>query len=93
MAGKIIGLKKAVTEFRNCPPGFHVEIWGGMDEHGDVLIWTSEYLSQNSWTINHADGEHRLDNIAMEVMAESETNCSMTAALKGAVSAVFGVDA
>lgn len=49
---KVIGVRKAASDYIHVPRGFHVEIWCDKTENGDIEVYTSEYLSQNSWTIN-----------------------------------------
>lgn len=58
---KIVGAKKAAGAIRNCPKGFHVEVWSYMDGK-TVQIYTTDYLTQNSWTINHAEGHRCISN-------------------------------
>lgn len=42
----------------------------GFDEADDFIeMWTSEYLSQNSWTVNHGADERRVDVEAREIQA------------------------
>lgn len=89
MARKILGIRSAVSDLKSTPYGFHQEVWGWETEKGDIQLYTSEYLSQNSWTINHPEGEHRLDCIMRELMDDDE-DMSMTEALKRAVAQVFG---
>lgn len=83
MKMKTIGIKRVVGEYKRVPYGFHVEIWGRMRRSGDVEVWTTDYLSQNCWTINHREDEHKLDGLMREYMEED--GLSMTDALKKAV--------
>lgn len=46
----IKNLRRTVSEYKNVPKGFHVEVWSSMNHKGEVELWTSEYLTQNSWT-------------------------------------------
>ncbi len=91
MVGKIVGIRKAVGEYRNVPKGFHVEIWSEKVGN-DVHVWTSEYLSQNSWTVNHPTSEKRLDPTVYDILENAlyagET-MSMTAAIKEAVRQIW----
>ncbi len=70
MKARVRGARNVATEMRHVPRGFHVEVWSYKDEKGDVQLYTSEYLSQNSWTINHPEGERRLDEHIYDVRVE-----------------------
>lgn len=55
---KVYNFKKVVSERSHVPYGFHVETWAIIDrEYNAIILYTSDYLSQNSWTINHGDNE------------------------------------
>lgn len=57
---KVFNFRKVIREHTNVPYGFHVETWGVVDrEKKTIELYTSEYLSQNSWTVNHDDNEIR----------------------------------
>lgn len=91
---KIIGIRTVVSDLKNTPRGFHQEVWGWQDDAGNVHLYTSEYLSQNCWTANHDEGEHRVDGIMREIMHDDEYDgikTSMTEALKRAVAQVWGI--
>lgn len=93
MARKILGIRKVVSELKTTPHGSHQEVWDWETENGDIQLYTSEYLSQNCWTINHAEGEHRVDGIMREIMRYDEYDgirTSMTEAIKRAVAEIFG---
>lgn len=47
---KIIGLKRAVNDILWAPRGYHCEIWAKRIDANTVEVWTSEYLTANSWT-------------------------------------------
>jgi hypothetical protein len=47
---KVIGVRKAASNYIHCPKGFHVEIWCNLNKEGDIEVWTSELLTCNSWT-------------------------------------------
>lgn len=85
---KVVGIRNAVSDIKNVPKGFHVEVWSEKVDN-IITVWTSEYLSQNSWTINHHKSEHRLDVIAREIREYEDV--SMTEALKQAVRQVYEV--
>ena len=94
MARKILGIRSAVSDLKSTPYGFHQEVWGWETEKGDIQLYTSEYLSQNSWTINHDEGEHRVDGIMREIMHDDEYDgikTSMTEAIRRAVAQVWGI--
>lgn len=55
---KVYNFQKVVSESENVPYGFHVETWGIVDrDKKEIVLYTSDYLSQNSWTTNHPDNE------------------------------------
>ena len=87
MARKILGIRKVVSEVRAVPHGFHVEIWGYKTEQGDIQLYTSEYLSQNSWTIGHDEGEVDITLRVYTVM--DWDGVSMTEAIKRTVAEVW----
>ncbi len=89
---KVHGLRKAVGELLRCPKGFHMEVWSEKRRDGSIEIWTSEYLSQNSWTVNHPEGERCLSPAIREMEEEAcieGIRLSMTAVLKDAVDRVW----
>ena len=47
---KVVGLKKAVNDMKWAPKGWHCEIWAKRIDADTVEVWTSEYLTANSWT-------------------------------------------
>lgn len=90
---RIIGLRDVVSDLLHCPPGMHHEVWSELD--GDaVRIWTSEYLSQNSWTTGHPESERELTGTINEIRERARwdgENVSMTGAVRRAVADVWGV--
>ena len=87
---KIIGIRKAVQDIKGVPKGFHVEVWSEKNEKGDVEVWTSEYLSQNSWTINHPASHKRLDGLMSQVYMMEDGDISITEQIRRAVAEVYG---
>ena len=87
---KIIGIKQAVQDIKGVPKGFHVEVWSEKNEKGDVEVWTSEYLSQNSWTINHPASHKRLDGLMSQVYMMENGEVSVTEQIRRAVAEVYG---
>lgn len=85
---KIVGLKKAVGEFLSTPRGWHVEIWAYVKD-GTIQVYTSDLLSDNSWTVGHDDDEIRLDN-RDGVVYPVGNGMSWTQALRDEIDAVFG---
>lgn len=88
---KVIGIRNAVRDINRVPAGFHVEVWSRL-EGGKVRIWTSEYLSDNSWTVGHDADEHELD--WREEIGRAEyfgESISKTEALRRAVARVYEV--
>lgn len=85
---KIIGIRKVVSELKNTPHGFHQEVWGWQDEAGNIQLYTSEYLSQNSWTVNHDEGEYEISRLMYAIM--DLDNVSMTEAIRRAVAEIWG---
>lgn len=83
---RILGLKKAVGEIKGVPEGFHVEVWSELRGEGEVAVWTTEYLSSNSWTINHEMSERRLDAVMREI---DDGHMSLTEQIRRAVSRVW----
>ncbi len=65
---KVYGVRGVVSELLHCPQGFHREVWGEMNEDGEVEIWTSQLLSQNTWTINHPENEKSLFGVIHEIL-------------------------
>lgn len=70
MKARIRQVRRTAAEMRQCPRGFHVEVWSYKDEKGDVVLYTSDYLSQNMWTINHPPEERQLDEHIYDVRVE-----------------------
>ena len=87
---KIIGIRKAVQDIKGVPKGFHVEVWSEKNERGDVEVWTSEYLSQNSWTINHPASHKCLDGLMSQVYMMENGEVSVTEQIRRAVAEVYG---
>lgn len=87
---KIIGIRKAVQDIKGVPKGFHVEVWSERNEKGDVEVWTSEYLSQNSWTTNHPVSQKCLDRYMSEVYMMEDEDISLTEQIRRAVAEVYG---
>lgn len=87
---KIIGIRKAVQDIKGVPKGFHVEVWSERNEKGDVEVWTSEYLSQNSWTTNHPINQKCLDRFMSEVYMMEDGEVSVTEQIRRAVAEVYG---
>lgn len=58
---RVYNFQKVIRERANVPRGFHVETWGTVDrEEKTIELYTSDYLSENSWTVNHdSDDEIR----------------------------------
>lgn len=90
---RIIGLREVVSDLLHCPPGFHHEVWSEID--GDaVRVWTSEYLSQNSWTTGHPETERELTGTINEIRDDARwggESVNMTEAVRRAVSKVWGI--
>lgn len=89
---KIVGIRNAVSDIKNVPVGFHVEVWSERD--GDTIrVWTSEYLSRNSWTVNHPEGERRIEY--GEQISKAEwfgERISLTEAIRREVREMWGVE-
>ncbi len=86
---EIIGIRNAVRDINGVPAGFHVEVWSRL-ENGKVHIWTSEYLSRNSWTVGHDEDEHELDwREEIERAEYLGESISTTEALRRAVVKVY----
>lgn len=62
---KIVGLKKAVNDMKWAPKGFHCEIWAKRIDADTVEVWTSEYLTANSWTTG-IEGWTQIDRYVRE---------------------------
>lgn len=62
---KIIGLRKAIHDMICVPKGWHCEIWAKRIDANTVEVWTSEYLTQNSWT-NGIEGWTQIDRYVRE---------------------------
>lgn len=69
---KIVGLNAALKDIRECPDLFHLEVWGRKVKEGVVEIWTSELLTENSWT-EYKDSDYvRISDIASKIMFRTE---------------------
>lgn len=62
---KVVGLKKAVNDMKWAPKGFHCEIWAKRIDADTVEVWTSEYLTANSWTTG-IEGWTQIDRYVRE---------------------------
>lgn len=62
---KIVGLKKAVNDMKWAPNGWHCEIWAKRIDANTVEVWTSEYLTANSWTTG-IEGWTQIDRYVRE---------------------------
>lgn len=92
---KIIGIRRAVREIRECPAGFHVEVWTYLDDKGDIQVYTSEYLSANSWTNparHQGERQIRWRDVEDEMAAEGR-RCSLTDLIRIGASREWGLDA
>ena len=69
---EVFGVRGVVSDLLHCPQGFHYEVWGEMDGDGRVEIWTSQLLGQNTWTINHKEGEESIFGVIHEVLYDAE---------------------
>lgn len=87
---KIIGIRQVVQDIKGVPEGFHVEVWSEKNERGEVEVWTTEYLSQNSWTINHPVGQERLDGLMSQIRMMEDGKVSVTEQVRRAVAEVYG---
>lgn len=83
---RILGLKKAVGEIKSVPEGFHMEVWSELKGDEEVAVWTTEYLSSNSWTVNHDISERRLDAVMREI---DDGRMSLTEQIRRAVDVVW----
>ena len=68
---EVFGARGVVSDLLHCPQGFHYEVWGEKDEDGRVEVWTSQLLSQNTWTINHKAGEESLLGTIHEILDDA----------------------
>lgn len=92
---KIIGIRQAVSDIKTCPAGFHVEVWSRLDDKGDIQVYTSEYLSMNSWTnpARHRDERQiRWRDVEDEMAAEGK-RCSLTDLIRIGAMREWGLDA
>lgn len=90
MNGRIVGIRNVVSDIRNTPLGFHVEVWSERDGN-TIRVWTSEYLTQNSWTVGHPEGERRI--MYGEQFSKAEwfgEEISLTEAIRREVAKVWG---
>lgn len=87
----IRNIRRTVNEYDNTPRGFHVEVWSSRAKDGAIEVWTSDLLSQNSWTENHAEDERRLDT-EMAAWRAWNPNLSTTALIRRAVADTWGVE-
>lgn len=90
---RIIGIREVVSDLVHCPSGFHVEVWSELDGE-DVRVWTTEYLTSNSWTANHPESERELtgeiNDIRWRAKQDGES-VSMTEAVRQAVATVWNL--
>ena len=61
---KIVGIKKAAHDMLWAPKGWHCEIWAKRNGK-KVVLWTSEYLTANSWTTG-IEGWTQIDRYVRE---------------------------
>lgn len=88
---KIHNIRQTIRDIKGVPEGFHVEVWSAQMGDGEVTVWTSEYLSSNSWTVNHPAGERRLDTVMREIsMCDGDGRMSITEQIRRAVESVWG---
>lgn len=80
---KIVGIKKAVHDMRQAPKGYHCEIWAKRNGK-KVVLWTSEYLTPNSWTTG-IEGWKRIES---DVIRLREAGYSWTEAIRTAAEEV-----
>ena len=69
---RIVGLRKAVHDTLWAPKGFHCEIWAKRIDANTVEVWTSEYLTQSSWTTG-IEGWKRIDRYASQYKGSGYT--------------------
>ena len=62
---KIVGLKKAIHDLICAPKGWHSEIWAKRIDANTVEVWTTEYLTANSWTTG-IEGWTQIDRYVRE---------------------------
>ena len=62
---KIGGTKKAADERPWAPTRVHYEIWAKRIDENTVEVWTSEYLTQGSWTTG-IEGWTQIDRYVRE---------------------------
>lgn len=87
----IRNIRKTVSEYNSVPRGFHVEVWSSRAEDGAIEVWTSDLLTQNQWTENHAEGERRLDT-EMAAWRAWDPKLSTTALIRRAVADIWGAE-
>ena len=81
---KIVGIKKAAHDMLWAPKGWHCEIWAKRSGK-TVVLWTSEYLTANSWT-NGIEGFKRIDRYVRQYKDDGYT---WTASIRITVAEVF----
>ena len=89
---EVFGVRGVVSDLLHCPQGFHYEVWGEMDGDGRVEIWTSQLLSQNTWTINHHENEWCISGTINEIMDDArweDEHVTLTQAVLRAIDLVW----
>ena len=81
---KIVGIKKAAHDMLWAPKGWHCEIWAKRSDK-KVELWTSEYLTANSWT-NGIEGFKRIDRYVRQY---KDAGYTWTASIRITVAEVF----
>ena len=81
---KIVGIKKAAHDMLWAPKGWHCEIWAKRSGK-KVELWTSEYLTANSWT-NGIEGFKRIDRYVRQY---KDAGYTWTASIRITVAEVF----
>lgn len=81
---KIVGIKKAAHDMLWAPKGFHCEIWAKRNGK-KVELWTSEYLTANSWTTG-IEGWKRIDHYVRQY---KDSGYNWTASIRITVAEVF----
>ncbi len=92
----IKNLRRTVSEYKNVPKGFHVEVWSRQNHRGEVELWTSELLSPTSWTEYRDNPEFvKLDGEIRQIRTEDEcfgVKRSYTDTIKMAVERKWGTE-